>query len=325
MKGFKISKEVKEWLINSNPWTKYGTITKLLDYKVVEDELMMFKNEMINHDFVQDLIAETKTWFPKLATRHTDANMSHYKLRMLLDFGLSIDDECIQDIVTTVKSRMKDELFTIHQELPVRGDNSKYGKWNALPCDSPLITYCLLGLGDDSDEVLQSLHIIEEKWDKEGGWFCHLPFVNGQFKKTKIGCPMASLQYLELLSIKENVSDKEVLRVFESIKCHYESKKSLYYFGRGKKFWTLKYPYVWYNALYLSDVLTRFEILKKEPLVIELIDFLETSMNDDGTYTPTSMFRNYKEWDFANKKEPSPWITLKVYIVLKQFYSLVNR
>jgi hypothetical protein len=42
--------------------------------------------------------------------------------------------------------------------------------------------------------------------------------------------------------------------------------------GQAKGFWTLKYPFVWYNAFYLAGVLTRFESLKNYELVKELIE-----------------------------------------------------
>ncbi|MDA3850385.1 MAG: hypothetical protein PF447_03855 [Spirochaetaceae bacterium] len=42
-----------------------------------------------------------------------------------------------------------------------------------------------------------------------------------------------------------------IRRAIEPLIYHRELGKSLYYFGRSKKFWTFKYPFVWYNALYI--------------------------------------------------------------------------
>lgn len=58
--------------------------------------------------------------------------------------------------------------------------------------------------------------------------------------------------------------------------------------------------------MYLADVLTRFDFLKKEKLVKELIDWIEKSQDENGRFKPTSMFIDYKGWGFANKKESSP-------------------
>ena len=88
---------------------------------------------------------------------------------------------------------------------------------------------------------------------------------------------------------------------FQTLKFHRDYGKTIYYFGRSKKFWTLKYPFVWYNALYLADVLTRFDFLRDDLLVQELIDWIEHSQDEQGRFRPTSMYMEYKGWDFADK------------------------
>jgi hypothetical protein len=42
--------------------------------------------------------------------------------------------------------------------------------------------------------------------------------------------------------------------------------------GQAKRFWTLKYPFIWYDVPYLAEVLTRFESLKNYELIKELIE-----------------------------------------------------
>ena len=76
-----------------------------------------------------------------------------------------------------------------------------------------------------------------------------------------------------------------------------------------------------YNALYLGEVLSRFDFLKDELLVKEIIQWIVESQDENGHFKPTSMFMNYKGWDFADKKEPSPWMTYLCCKVLKQYYS----
>ncbi|MCR4422605.1 MAG: hypothetical protein NUV32_09065 [Exilispira sp.] len=92
---------------------------------------------------------------------------------------------------------------------------------------------------------------------------------------------MARLQVLEMLSYLSEPDSNLIINAFEPIKFHREFGKSLCYFGRSKRFWKLKYPYVWYNALYLADILTRFKILKNELLVKELIEWIKSSQNDN--------------------------------------------
>jgi len=221
---------------------------------------------------------------------------------------------------------LEDGFFAIRQVLPEKGKgfskpDLNANEWHALPCDSPFITYILLLLGLNNSMVEKSIEGIKERWETEQGWFCHFFFVESQFKKLQVGCPMAELMALEIFSqIPELRESDYALNAFAPIKFHREDGKSIYYFGRSKKSWTLKYPFVWYNALYLAEVLTRFEFLKDDELVRELIEWIENSQDENGRFKPNSMFMPYKGWNFANKKESSPWITFLCCRILKRWY-----
>jgi len=71
----------------------------------------------------------------------------------------------------------------------------------------------------------------------------------------------------------------------------------------------------------LAEVLTRFKFLRDDVLVKELIEWIKKSQDGDGKFKPTSMFMIYKGWNFAKKKEPSPWITYLCCKILKRYYS----
>jgi hypothetical protein len=68
-------------------------------------------------------------------------------------------------------------------------------------------------------------------------------------------------------------------------------------------------------------VITRFEFLKDEGLVGELVDWILREQDESGRFRPISMFMEHKNWDFSNKKEASPWITFLCCRVLKQYFS----
>ncbi|MBN1186799.1 MAG: hypothetical protein JXB49_31260 [Bacteroidales bacterium] len=132
---------------------------------------------------------------------------------------------------------------------------------------------------------------------------------------------MAGLMTLELLSALPELKESEFAKnAFAPLKFHFEYGKSIYFFGRSKKFWTIKYPFVWYNALYMADVLSRFHFCKDDPLMKELINWILSKQDEKGLFKPTSMFQAYKDWDFSNKKEASPWITFLCCRILKRFY-----
>jgi hypothetical protein len=314
------------WLLKSNPWTRYRTMTDLLELDRKSKEVKSAYEDLITHPNVVQLIDQAAMWFPQSITRHNVPDLSHYQMMMLIDFGLTAEHPKIKEICTKAVSRLENDLFAVRQTLPQKGEGftkpiPSVNEWHAMPCDSPLITAALLLSGFKNPAIRKNIEILKDYWKTERGWFCHFFFVEDQFKKYQTGCPMAGLMALQVFSLipelKESVFSQNG---YAPIRYHRDLAKSLYYFGRSKKFWTIKYPYIWYNALYLADVLTRFESLRKEDLVRELIEWIIQSQDENGRFKPTSMFMVYKSWDFANKKEPSPWITLLCCRILKRFY-----
>lgn len=315
-----------DWLLTSNPWTKLMTQKVLLTLPDTSEDVILSQKELETHPDIKKLIDETTHWFEITPKRHDDAKMSHYQLKMLADFGFTESDPGIKNIIEQVMLHVENDTFAIKQALPERGKTSKisddFDEWHALPCDSPIISSTLYRLGNRSDSLMRSIECIKKKWSTETGWFCHLFFVNSQYKKHQMGCMMAGLQALELFSLfPDNVDEKVIQNAFQPLKYHKEYGKSLYYFGRSKKFWSFKYPYVWYNALYIADVLSRFDRFKEEEVLKEIIEWIESSQDENGRFQPTSMFMYYKDWDFANKREKSPWITYLCCKILKQYYS----
>jgi hypothetical protein len=49
-------------------------------------------------------------------------------------------------------------------------------------------------------------------------------------------------------------------------------------------------------------------------------NFYKKLQDAEGRFTPTSMFRAYKEWEFADKKRASGWITFLCCRILKRYY-----
>jgi hypothetical protein len=315
-----------DWLLSSNSWTKHMTLIELLEKSNESNEVITAKNNLDQDPFIHQLLSETSQWFAVPPKRHDDSKMSHYQLKMLADFGFNDSNNKIKDITKLAMTHVENNHFAIKQALPQKGSNTKiddnFDEWHALPCDSPVISSTLYRLGNRSDPLMKSIELIKEKWNTESGWFCHLFFVESQYKKHQIGCMMAGLQALELFSLfPANENDTHIQNAYNTLQYHKDFGKSLYYFGRSKKYWSFKYPYVWYNALYIAEILSRFDFFKEELLLKETINWILESQDENGLYRPTSMFMNYKDWDFANKKEPSPWITYLCCKILKQYYS----
>lgn len=312
-----INDNIIDWLLDSNPWTNYMTRVDILGAKISLEDRTKYISDILSDEKTTQLIEEVRNYFPSISTRHTDAKLSHYKLRILSDFGIKESDG-LSDIVANIKNKQDNDLIAIRQLLPLPGaDISK--EWNALPCDNPLLTYTLKKLGDNDALITKQINYLTEAWKTPTGWFCNLPFVKGQFEKEQIGCPMAGLLALEVFSLDEQLKESIYAQnAFKTIKHHYEMGKSIYYFGRGKRFFSFKYPYVWYNALYMADVLSRFDFTKNHEVFTQLINWIVNGRDDSMKYKPSSIYMEYKDWEFSNKKHYSPWITFLCYRILSR-------
>ena len=91
-----------------------------------------------------------------------------------------------------------------------------------------------------------------------------------------------------------------------------ECERKVFLFGVGRKFRWLKYPFVWYDILHVTDVLSRFPHARQDPYFREMAKTITAQADENGRYTAGSMYQAWKGWSFADKKAPSPWLTFLV-------------
>lgn len=161
--------EIIQWLIESDPWTRYQTSKNLLHEKLTSVSDKKYKQDILSNSKIKCLIDDANTYFPQIATWHTDSKLSHYKLRMLSDFGLSKNDG-MEEVIKKAESHQNGNLYSI---------------------------------------LDTQIELLEEKGDTLIGWFYNLPFVNGQFKKEQIGCPMAGMAALEVFSLNDDLKESK--------------------------------------------------------------------------------------------------------------------
>jgi len=77
----------------------------------------------------------------------------------------------------------------------------------------------------------------------------------------------------------------------------------------GTDFRKLKAPSCWYDIVGVAGVLSKFEFVRDDPRFIEMVAQLKSKQDKDGFFTPESVYQKLKDWDFGQKKEPSPYLT----------------
>lgn len=96
-----------------------------------------------------------------------------------------------------------------------------------------------------------------------------------------------------------------LLRLWEQRK-----ERRPYLFAMGTDFAKLKAHLIWYDILHVLDVLTQISWLKEDDRLQGMVAIDKSKEDEHGRFTPESVWRAWKDWDFGQKREPSTWLTL---------------
>ncbi len=312
------------WLLDSGePWTRYRTLVDLLDRS--DDEVADSRAELVAHPMVRGLVDQAMAWPGYPLKRHNDAGHPLYAVSTLADFGLDRTDPGIDAIAQSVLEHFDGSQFETYLWLPrflTKEDDAE--KWSWMLCDAPTLLYALLafGYGDEAD-VEQAVSVLSTLVENNG-WRCgaaeSIPSFSGPGRKDDT-CPMATTYTLKALSMLEEPAPDEATRPgIEALLAHWEFQDDykLRMFGIGTEFRKLRYPFVWYDILHVTEVLSRFPATATDERMGEMVDVLAANGDEADRYTASAMFRSWKDWSFANKREPSPWITFLAHRIRRR-------
>ena len=326
--------KVIDWLLESDePWTRYRTLLDLLDRPDGDPDVQAARAEMLAHPQVQEMIAEAAAWPGYPLKRHNDAAHPIYKFSTLADFGVRADDPGIAAGIEAVIAHQSPEgafqtTMNIHERYGGTGEDM----WTWMLCDAPTLAYALLAFGMGDDELRPELaegHVqraVEHLVGliDENGYRCRSAPELGKFRgpgRKADPCPIVNVYALKALSQVPALLDSPATRTgAEMLLWHWEhqTERKIYMFGIGTTFRRLKYPFVWYDILHVVDVLSRFPFIHADARFHEMVDTITAQADEEGRYTAGSMYRAWKDWSFADKKNPSPWLTFLVLRVQRR-------
>ncbi|KYK30715.1 MAG: hypothetical protein AYK19_17870 [Theionarchaea archaeon DG-70-1] len=310
-----------EWLLQGEPWVKYNTLREFLGKKEDDQEVKDAKKAMVAYPLVKLLVNELQDWPSYPLKRHNDAKHPLHKLTVLADIGFKADDPGMRDILEKVLSYQSCAgAFQIDMLIPTHFGGSGQPEKMWMACDAPVTLYSLLQMGLRNEKVQKAVtHLQSLVTDK--GVLCKgaRPTFRGPGKKDD-PCPYATLLATKTLTHIPEMKN-EALKGAEMLLWHWEHQKErkLYLFGIGTDFRKLKYPFVWYDILHVVDVLSTIDSLRSDERLKEMIDVI-VSKQDNGQFTPESVWMAFKQWDFGQKKTPSLWMTFLVARILKRMY-----
>ena len=317
---------VLDWLLASpEPWTRYRTLLDLLDVSPSDPQVVAAREALVSHPKVVELMDDARAWGDQPFKRHNDAAYPIYKLSTLADFGLHAADPGMDEILEKVLARQSAEgAFQTVVNIPKAFGGDGADRWTWIVCDSPTLLYALVAFGLKDDPRVQKAVTHLTGLVDENGWRCvcapELGKFRGPGKKTD-PCPIANVYALKALSLFPELVDSSAAHAgAEMLLSHWgdADHPKPYLFGAGNDYRRLKYPFVWYNILHVTDVLGRYPFVFGDPRFQQMVDAIVSQSDSEGRYTAASMYQSWKGWSFADKKNPSTWLTFLVLRIQKR-------
>lgn len=314
-----------DWLLENEPWTRYRALRDLLDLPENNSQVQAARTAMLDHPQVQAMVQTAGGWSNRPIKRHNDASHPIYAISALADFGLQAGDPGMASVIESILAHQSPEgpfqsLVNIAPAYGGTGEDS----WVWAACDAPTLLYILLqmGMGDHPGVQRAAAHLTS--MPAENGYRCAAAASLGKFRgpgRKDDPCPIANVYALKALSLLQDAAaTPAVQRAAEMLLRHWQRQKETkyYLFGVGSDFRKLKYPFVWYDILHVVEVLSRFPYIHTDPRFQEMLAAITAQPDPQGRYTAGSMYQSWKGWSFADKKNPSPWLTLLVRRIQKR-------
>jgi hypothetical protein len=308
-----------DWLLGGEPFVRYRTLTDLLDRLENDQEVIDAKNSIFKYQPVKQILdrqnadgywgnpADIHTWWPKKDT-------TFWLLGILADFGFKRGNPRMAAACD----------YVFGTQMPGGG----FG-WSPPPTPGDCFTGILVGslakLGYTSDPRLQRAYDwLLNRQRLDGGFWCKNTGLPGGPREKEPSCAFATLCVMGALAENPEISNGTISRrgLKFLLKC-WRNRGKIKYAGHdsqiGRGWEKLKYPYTDYRILKYLDILSRFESVRKDPGMHEMMDMLIGKRDSLGRYSAESIHRVWSDFDFGQKKTPSRWITFLAYRIIKRF------
>jgi len=314
-----------DWLLEGEPWIEYRARRDLLGQSEKDPQVKSARKSMLANAQVQDLVAELSGWPGTVISSHKSASQPFHKLTFIADLGLVATDSDVDVIVARILEHPSAEgPFQLPMNIPTHHGGTGQDQWAWALCDAPLIVYALVKFGLENEAVVQAAIRNLAGLVRDNGWPCAVSKELGKFRgpgRKEDPCPFANLAMLKALSEIEALRDSPACHTGADTLLTLWSESTTrhpYMFYMGNDFRKLKVPFVWYDLMHVLDVLSRFSWLKEDARLLDMLEILRSKVDQQGHFTLESIWTAWKDWEFGQKKEPSRWLTLTAWRIIKR-------
>jgi hypothetical protein len=315
--------QVLDWLLESEPYVQYATRINI--FRQSKTELEQLRADILLDVRINAFLKDIVNFNSILVTNHKNPELPIHKLIFLLNTGLNSEVPEIRSAINLIINN-KDELgmYKSMTNVPKHFGGSGEDILSWALCDAPLMLYALVNAGVSYEEHFKPGVEYIISLLRDNGFPCVVSKELGRFRgpgKKEDCCPYATLIILRLLSVLPQYTDSKVaeynIDVLLSLWEH-SKEKHPYLFYMGTDFRKLKAPTIWYDIVSVADCLSRFKLARNDTRFKDMVDIIERKADVNYRFTPESIYLKFKDWDFGQKKQPSPWLTYLCLTILER-------
>jgi len=307
---------LESFLNSSFSYVAYGAARALGDPCAAS-----YKDRLYADGCINAIIDELNDWPGTVLSSHKSAKQCFHKLALLADLGVEADHPGMKTILgKVIQTRDGNGV----PRLPMKiGENyggtvEITGAW-AL-CDAPTTLYALITMGYRDDGIANAVDFLAGR--RQGpAWGCVVSEALGSWRgpgKKTDPCPYATLIMIKMLLAFDPeryaglIADGagELLRLWTASLTEHP-----YIFYMGDDFRKLKLPFIWYDVLHVVDVLSRIPAVRTSQAFIEMLGVVCGHELAEGGFIPGSVYQEFRNWDFGQKKASSEWLSLRVALI----------
>jgi hypothetical protein len=311
----------------SEPWLQYALCLKLQREK--KEDLAVLRKKALADTKIKSFLTDVSDFHGIIVSGHKNPALPIHKLLFLLDLGL---DPEVSEIDTAIKQILqhKDEhgVYQSSVNIPIHFGGSGLDTFGWSPCDAPLLLRALCEAGVDYEMHIKPGVDYLVSLNRTNGFPCASSSELGKWRgpgRKDDCCPDATLSFLKLLLATPDYAQSELVRqtamnlldLWETSRTNHP-----YMFYMGTDFRKLKAPSLWYDIVSVCDALSQVEGIENDVRFSEMLDIIRSKQDQNGMYTPESVYLKLAEWDFGQKKSPSPYLT---YLILRIFKRMENK
>ena len=318
-----------DWLLEGDPWIQYRARVDLLSQKETDPQVISARRAMLADPKITGLLTELSEWPGTVLNSHRSASQPFHKLEFVADLGLNISDPPIKKIVDKVMKHQSEQgPFQLPTMIPTHFGGSGKEAWTWALCDAPVILASLIQMGMRDDPRIQKAVEYLNNLVRDNGWPCAVSPELGKFRgpgRREDPCPYATLVMLKVLAhVPELRKSKLAMIGVATLLSLWDNSREThpYMFYMGTDFRKLKAPLFWYDILHVLDVLRHFEYARQDKRFDQMLKIVEAKADGDGRYIPESIWTAWKDWDFGQKKIPSPGMTFFIQRIVKRTKSI---